>query len=72
MANIFNDLNKMVNTIQKVDKMLSDKPKRPRIKQVNLTEREKVTIKHMCRRWHESYPTDDAEDKILKQIYNKL
>lgn len=28
--NIFNDLNKMVNTIQKVDKLLSDKPKRKR------------------------------------------
>ena len=27
MANIFNDLNKLVNTIQKLDKLLSDKPK---------------------------------------------
>ena len=31
MANIFNDLNKLVNTIQKLDKLLSEKPK-PRVK----------------------------------------
>lgn len=30
MTNIFNDLNKMVNTIQKVDKLLTEKPKRKR------------------------------------------
>ena len=30
MANIFNDLNKLVNTVQKVDKMLTEKPKRKR------------------------------------------
>lgn len=28
MANIFNDLNKLVNTVQKVDKILSEKPKK--------------------------------------------
>jgi hypothetical protein len=27
MGNIFNDLNKLVNTVQKVDKILSEKPK---------------------------------------------
>jgi hypothetical protein len=31
MANIFNDLNKLVNTIQKLDKLLSEKPK-PKVK----------------------------------------
>lgn len=30
MANIFSDLNKLVNTVQKVDRMLTDKPKRKR------------------------------------------
>jgi hypothetical protein len=30
MANIFNDLNKLVNTVQKVDKLLTEKPKRVR------------------------------------------
>ncbi len=30
MKNIFNDLNKLVNTVQKVDKLLSEKPKRKR------------------------------------------
>ena len=32
MANIFNDLNKLVNTVQKVDKLLTEKPKLKRIK----------------------------------------
>jgi hypothetical protein len=27
MANIFSDLNKLVNTIQKLDKLLTEKPK---------------------------------------------
>jgi hypothetical protein len=27
MGNLINDLNKLVNTIQKVDKLLSEKPK---------------------------------------------
>jgi predicted DNA-binding protein YlxM (UPF0122 family) len=30
MSNIFNDLNKLVNTVQKVDKLLTEKPKRTR------------------------------------------
>ena len=30
MANIFNDLNKLVNTVQKVDRMLTEKPRRKR------------------------------------------
>ena len=30
MKNIFNDLNKLVNTVQKVDKLLSEKPKTKR------------------------------------------
>jgi hypothetical protein len=32
MSNIINDLNKLVNTVQKVDKLLTEKPKKPRIK----------------------------------------
>lgn len=30
MANIFSDLNKLVNTVQKVDRMLTEKPRRKR------------------------------------------
>ena len=30
MSNIFNDLNKLVNTVQKVDKLLTEKPKQVR------------------------------------------
>jgi predicted component of type VI protein secretion system len=40
MSNIFNDLNKLVNTVQKVDKLLTEKPKRTRTKSVSLTEDE--------------------------------
>ena len=47
MSNIFNDLNKLVNTVQKVDKLLTEKPKRTRIKTISLTEHE---IK-MIREW---------------------
>jgi hypothetical protein len=36
MSNIFNDLNKLVNTVQKVDKLLTEKPKRTRTKSVSL------------------------------------
>lgn len=31
MANFINDLNKFVNTIQKIDKLLTEKPK-PKVK----------------------------------------
>lgn len=31
MANFISDLNKLVNTIQKIDKLLTEKPK-PRVK----------------------------------------
>jgi len=42
MSNIFNDLNKLVNTVQKVDKLLTEKPKRTRTKtkSVSLSEDE--------------------------------
>ena len=32
MSSFFNDLNKLVNTVQKVDKLLTEKPKRRRYK----------------------------------------
>ena len=37
MSNIFNDLNKLVNTVQKVDKLLTEKPKRTRIKTTSVS-----------------------------------
>ena len=40
MSNIINDLNKLVNTVQKVDRLLTEKPKRTRTKSVSLTEDE--------------------------------
>ena len=37
MGNIFNDLNKLVNTVQKVDKLLTEKPKRTRVKTTSVS-----------------------------------
>jgi hypothetical protein len=37
MSNIFNDLNKLVNTVQKVDKLLTEKPKRTRVKTTSVS-----------------------------------
>lgn len=81
MGNIFNDLNKLVNTVQKVDKLLTEKPKRKRIKTITLTENE---VK-MVREWfikggdealwesHNStgYPTE-MEINQHNKLYQKL
>ncbi len=49
MGNIFNDLNKLVNTVQKVDKLLTEKPKPTRTKTISISLTEKE-IK-MIREW---------------------
>jgi hypothetical protein len=43
MGNIFNDLNKLVNTVQKVEKILT--PKRTRTKTISLTQQEVKMIR---------------------------
>lgn len=45
MSNIFNDLNKLVNTVQKVDRLLTEKPKRTRTKTISLTQQEVKMIR---------------------------
>lgn len=63
MGNFINDLNKMVNTIQKVDKFLTEKPKRKRINRisVSLTEEELRKITY----WFRS-----AEEQITHHNFN--
>ncbi len=75
MANFITDLNKMVNTIQKVDKLLTDKPKRKRIKSIIFTNQEKHMIKVMCEYWlsgTDEELQDGGEPLICKNILNKI
>ena len=72
MANIFNDLNKMVNTIQKVDKLLSEKPKRTRTKFINkrFTEEEYRLLQNMVKVYHSNYYFRMTQKEL--DLYNKL
>lgn len=81
MGNIFNDLNKLVNTVQKVDKLLTEKPKKKSIT-VPLSEKEILLIqewfKHIytplmekCNKedlnWHTTIqPHQDLYDKLIR------
>jgi hypothetical protein len=66
MANIFSDLNKLVNTVQKVDKLLSEKPKTQYITK-RFTEEE---LEYLL---DQLYRTEDFEmDKSERTIHNKL
>jgi hypothetical protein len=67
MANFLNDLNKMVNTVQKVDKLLTEKPKSTR-----LTKAEKDMICIMCTFWHETNTVNKFEVELLKNLKKKL
>ncbi len=79
MSNIFNDLNKLVNTVQKVDKLLTEKPKPTRTKSVLLTEKELWFIYSQLKRVmdFEEDPTEEKlmnckiQDKIIKKIHTK-
>jgi len=69
MANIFNDLNKLVNTIDKVDKLLTEKPKRTRT--LYITKR--FTEQELEYLLDQLYRTEDFEmDKSESTMHNKL
>ncbi len=75
MASIFNDLNKLVNTVQKVDKLLSEKPKRTRINlhNIKLTAEELRFLRHMVTYYgEECYNMDDVDNKLYTRITKKL
>ena len=63
--NIFNDLNKLVNTVQKVDKLLSDKPKRTSVtrKSISFTDEEWLHIYSAMQGFD-----DEQSHKIAKRI----
>jgi len=76
MTNFFNDLNKLVNTIDKVDRMLTEKPKRPRVKYITkkFTEDEVDTLLLAleCFYDNESQNDDYGYCKKIKKLENKL
>jgi len=70
MANIFNDLNKLVNTVQKVDKLLSEKPKTQYITK-RFTEKEiDFLYSQLCR--VEDFEHTDEEWSLLTKLKKKL
>ena len=72
MTNIFNDLNKMVNTIQKVDKLLSEKPKRNRTLHITkrFTQEEYELLQNMVKVYHSNYYFRMTEKEL--KLYNKM
>jgi hypothetical protein len=69
MANIFSDLNKLVNTIDKVDKLLTEKPKRTRTLYVT----KRFTEEELEYLLDQLYRTEDFEmDKSERTMHNKL
>jgi hypothetical protein len=75
MTNFLNDLNKLVNTVQKVDKLLTEKPKRARIKlhNVKFTADEISFLRHMVTYYgEECYNMDAVDSKLHTKITQKL
>ena len=81
MTNFFNDLNKMVNTINKVDKILNEKPKRPKTKYITkrFTEEELKLIRMSLVSLYDNVyelhePNDNKWTKLsnIRKLENKL
>jgi len=73
MTNFFNDLNKMVNTINKVDKILNEKPKRPKTKYITkrFTEKEIETLL-MALECFDDNEADNGDEWGYRPIIKKL
>lgn len=76
MSNIFNDLNKLVNTVQKVDKLLSEKPKPTRTSYFNkrFTQEELNLLSKSLHFYHSNNYWRMKEDEInaYETTNNKL
>lgn len=73
MSSFFNDLNKLVNTVQKVDKLLTEKPKRTRVKttSVSLTQKEiNYLVEHLSSL--KNFEVDEDDVPAIRSIINKL
>lgn len=73
MSNIFNDLNKLVNTVQKVDKLLTEKPKKTiPTKSIPLTNEERKYIRKLLERAEYNEYGSDKYTPLIQTILNKL
>ena len=74
MSNIFNDLNKLVNTVQKVDKLLSEKPKRARTLYITkrFTEDELEYLYLTIKKIERDYQVDEKSKEMNKKLLKKL
>ena len=70
MSNIFNDLNKLVNTVQKVDKLLTEKPKQVRFNKSFTLEEINFLYTQLCR--VEDFEHTDEEWSLLTKLKKKL
>ncbi len=73
MSNIFNDLNKLVNTVQKVDKLLTEKPKRKRTTYITkrFTQDELDYLSSQLERVAD-FEMDNKEEQMWNKLRNKL
>jgi hypothetical protein len=73
MSNIFNDLNKLVNTVQKVDKLLTEKPKRTRTTYITkrFTQDELDYLSSQLERVAD-FEMDNEETQMWNKLKNKL
>jgi hypothetical protein len=61
----------MVNTIQKVDRLLTEKPKRTRIKSISLTQKEiNYLVEHLGSL--KNFEIDPDDIPACRSVYNKL
>lgn len=73
MANFFNVLNQSINTIQKLDRIMTEKPEKPKVKYITkrFTEEEiEFLFSQLCR--VQDFENTDREDYLLKKLKNKL
>jgi hypothetical protein len=71
MSNIFNDLNKLVNTVQKVDKLLSEKPKTKYITK-RFTEDELDYLYLTIKKIERDYQVDEKSKLMNKKLLKKF
>jgi hypothetical protein len=73
MSSFFNDLNKLVNTVQKVDKLLTEKPKRKRTTYITkrFTQDELDYLSSQLERVAD-FEMDNKEEQMWNKLRNKL
>ena len=71
MKNFINDLNKMVSTAQKIDKLLTEKPKKTLpTKSIPLTNEERKFIRGLLKR--SQIHGSNIEQTLIETLLNKI